>query len=101
VEPDFRQLTGFEWDHGNAAKNQTKHRVTQQEAEEVFADPFVQVLDDQAHSVAEPRWKAFGKTMASRFLTVSFTVRGSLVRVISARPMNRKEKKVYEQKNAT
>lgn len=101
VEPDFGELVGFQWDAGNSTKSLTRHRVTCQEAEEIFAHPNVHVLDDPAHSGDEPRWKAFGQTTASRFLTVSFTVRGLLVRVISARPMNRKERVVYEQKTAS
>jgi hypothetical protein len=100
VDVDFDKLTGFQWDVGNVAKSLTKHRVTAREAEEIFSDPNVQVLDDHAHSVTEPRFKAFGVTFVSRFLTVSFTVRGSLVRVISGRPMNRKERKIYEQKTS-
>jgi uncharacterized DUF497 family protein len=100
VGPDFAKLTGFEWDDGNATKSLTKHRVTGREAEEIFGDPGVRILHDPAHSGDEARWKAFGRTLDSRCLTVSFTVRGSLVRVISARPMNRKERKVYGQENA-
>jgi uncharacterized protein len=97
VEPDFGKLTGFDWDEGNSSKSLNKHRVTTREAEETFSDPKVKVLDDPSHSAAEFRWKAFGRTHAARKLVVSFTVRGSLVRVISARPMNRKERRIYEQ----
>jgi uncharacterized protein len=100
VDPDFTKLIGFEWDAGNSSKSLTKHRVTAQEAEQAFADPNVHVLDDEAHSVSERRWKVFGKTSASRFIVVSFTIRGLFVRVISARPMNRKERKAYEKASA-
>jgi uncharacterized DUF497 family protein len=100
VEVDFSKLIGFEWDAGNATKNVTKHRVTAREAEAVFADPHVRVLDDIAHSTPELRWKAFGMTPQLRYLVVSFTIRVPLIRVISARPMNRKERKIYEQKTA-
>jgi len=101
---DFQKLTGFEWDAGNATKSLTKHHVNARESESVFADPDVLVLDDLAHSGVEPRWKAFGRTSggpSERHLVVSFTVRGPLVRVISARPMNRKERKIYEQKTSS
>ena len=100
MELDFTKVTGFEWDAGNSRKNLTKHNVTIREAEEVFADPHLQVLDDPAHSALEPWWKAFGRT-SLRWLTVSFTVRGALLRVISARPMNRKERTIYEKKKTT
>jgi uncharacterized DUF497 family protein len=98
---DFSKLTGFQWDAGNATKSLTKHRVTAQEAESVFADPQVQVLDDVAHSIPELRWKVFGITSQPRYLVVSFTIRDSLIRIISARPMNRRERKIYEQKTNT
>ena len=98
MQVDFGKVTGFQWDAGNVKKSLTKHRASVQEAEEIFADPNVQVLDDPGHSEAEMRWKAFGTTSAARLLVVSFTVRGSLVRVISARPMSRKERRIYEQK---
>jgi uncharacterized protein len=101
VEVNFGRLTGFEWDAGNATKSLTKHRVTAQEAESVFADPNVLVLDDLVHSTPEVRWKAFGTTPQRRYLVISFTIRDPLIRVISARPMNRKERKIYEQKKTT
>ena len=100
MDPNFAKVTGFDWNSGNSSKSLTKHRVSTQEAEQVFADPNVHVLDDVAHSASEPRWKVYGKTPASRFIAVSFTIRGSLVRVISARPMNRTERKVYEKASA-
>ena len=53
-------------------------------------------MDDPKHSNAEKCWAAFGRTDAGRLLTVIFTKRGSLIRVISARDMNRKERKFYE-----
>jgi uncharacterized DUF497 family protein len=54
------------------------------------------VLEDPKHSLAEKRWAAFGKTDSGRLLVVVFTQRGSLIRVISARDMNSKERKFYE-----
>lgn len=99
MDLDFEKLIGFDWDDGNSSKSLSKHRVTTREAEETFSDRDLKVLDDPSHSAAEVRWKVFGKTHAARLLVVSFTVRGSLVRVISARPMNRKERKVYEQQD--
>jgi len=100
VDAPWTRATGFQWDAGNLTKSLTKHRVAVQEAEEVFAGPNVHVLHDPVHSTKERRWKAFGTTAAMRYLTVSFTVRGSLVRVISARPMNPKERATYEKKAA-
>jgi len=47
-------------------------------------------------SISEKRWAAFGQTDAGRLLTIIFKKREKLLRVISARDMNRKEKKFYE-----
>jgi uncharacterized DUF497 family protein len=95
---DFEQITGFDWDDGNARKNQ-KHGVAQAEAEEVFFNQPLLLLDDARHRDQEARYHALGKTLAGRLLHVTFTLRGdgTLVRVISARAMHRKERSVYEQ----
>ena len=55
------------------------------------------VLGDVAHSSREARYFAFGRTDGGRLLTVVFTVRGQLLRVISARPMSRRERRGYAQ----
>jgi uncharacterized DUF497 family protein len=55
------------------------------------------VLDDPGHSTNEKRWAAFGKTDSSRLLVIMFTNRNTLLRVISAREMNHKERKYYEE----
>ncbi len=95
---DLEQITGFDWDEGNARKNQ-KHGVAQAEAEEVFFNQPLLLLDDARHRDHEARYHALGKTLAGRLLHVTFTLRGNstLVRVISARVMHRKERSVYEQ----
>jgi hypothetical protein len=54
------------------------------------------VAPDERHSAAEPRYYALGRTNGGRFLFVVFTLRGSLIRVISARAMSRRERKEYE-----
>lgn len=103
---DWTQITGFDWDQGNARKNADKHGVSQAEAERVFFNEPLLVLPDPQHSSQkEFRYHALGKTDGSRFLHITFTLRasGTLVRVISARDMHRKEKSYYEQakKDAT
>lgn len=90
------EAEGFQWDDGNTTKNSRKHGVRHEEAEQVFFNRPLLLLDDPAHSGSESRFKAFGATDASRLLTVSFTIRGKLIRVISARPMHRKERNRYE-----
>ena len=90
------EAQGFEWDRGNAAKSIDKHQVSCEEAEEVFKNRPLLLLDDTAHSQREFRAKAFDKTDRARLLTVSFHLCGRLIRVISARPMHRKERNRYE-----
>jgi hypothetical protein len=96
---DLDRITGFDWDGGNSRKRADKHDVSQAEAEGVlFNDPLI-VVEDSKHGETEPRFNALGKTAQSRLLHITFTLRqdGTLIRVISARDMQRKEKKAYEQ----
>lgn len=99
---DLDRLEGFDWDDGNSRKSLDKHGVTQQEAEQIFMDPALLVLTDQAHSDMEERYQAYGRTSAGRPLHVSFTLRNdaTLIRVISARPMSRRERDRYEEEKA-
>ena len=88
-------LRGFEWDAGNSEKNWKRHRVTQAECEQVFANlPLVLSVAIKGVST-EVRYFAFGRTDVSRDLAVVFAVRGRNVRVNSARPMSRRERKEY------
>ena len=96
MEFELNQLTGFQWDEGNINKNLYKHRVENWECEQVFFNEPLIILDDPKHSSSEKRWAAFGKTDAGRLLTVIFTKRDSLIRVISAKTMKRKERTFYE-----
>jgi len=95
---DFADVVGFEWDEGNTLKN-TKHSVSDREAEQLFVNEPLLVTEDSAHGSVEARWHALGRTNEGRLLHVTFTLRaaGTRVRVISARPMHRKERKVYEE----
>jgi uncharacterized protein len=93
------QIIGFDWDDGNGRKSADKHDVSQAEAESIFfGDPLI-LAEDSGHSNAEQRFNALGQTVQGRMLHVTFTLRknGTLIRVISARDMNRKERQFYEQ----
>lgn len=92
----LEKITGFEWDSGNEQKN-AKHGVTPAEAEQVFLNEPLVVLDDPKHSDVEQRFHALGQTSEGRMLHISFTVRTSKIRIISARDMHRKEQIIYEQ----
>lgn len=95
---DLNQITGFDWDKGNARKNE-KHGVSSAEAEQVFFNAPLLLLGDTAHSQKEARLHALGKTDDGRLLHITFTLRqsGCLIRVISARDMHRKERSFYDQ----
>ncbi len=94
---ELSHVEGFDWDHGNSQKSFDKHGVTQAECEQVFLNEPLAVAVDTPHSTVEARFNALGKTGAGRLLHVTFTIRdgGRLIRIISARDMNRKEKTAY------
>ena len=87
---------GFQWDKGNGLKNWLKHGVGQEEVEEVFSNEPLLLFEDEKHSQHEDRVIAFGHTNEGKCLIVAFTVRKNLIRIISARSMNKKERDVYE-----
>ncbi len=95
---DLRAIIGFEWDSGNMEKSRAKHQVSVRESEELFLNG-PQVLEDDRHSEREQRWPAFGHTDDGRWLASAFTLRDARLRVISIRPMSRRERKWYAEKN--
>ncbi len=96
---NWKQVTGFDWDTGNERKSIDKHDVSRFEAEQVFFNYPLLVLADQKHSQDEARFHALGKSDDARLLHITFTLRSddTLIRVISARDMHRKERNIYEQ----
>ena len=96
---DLSKVLGFEWDQGNARKSEDKYGVSKLEAEQVFFNVPLLMLEDARHSEQALRHHALGKTDRGRMLHISFTLRSneSLIRVISARDMHRKERACYEQ----
>lgn len=89
-------LKGFDWDASNRDKNEIKHGVTSLECEEVFFNRPLVVAKDPRHSKGEERYAVLGRTHGKRLLFLAITVRERKVRVISARPMSRKERAMYE-----
>ena len=96
---DLSRITGFQWDEGNERKNIDSHGVDQQEAEQVFSNHPLLIVDDTAHSQQERRLNVSGITDSGRRLHITFTMRdeGTLIRIISARPMSRRERERYAQ----
>jgi len=93
----LRSSIEFEWDRGNREKNWAKHGISTKEPEDIFFDKRSLTTKDVKHSTIEDRFQVLGKTVKGKYLTVYFTVRSNKIRVISARPMSRKERKQYEQ----
>ena len=98
---DHGRIAGFDWDDGNGRKRADTHGVSQAEAEQVFMNRPLMVAEDTEHSAAEVRFRALGKTGDNRLLHVTFTLRQSatLIRIISARGMNRQERAIYQGAN--
>ncbi len=96
---DFSRVTGFQWDRGNDRKNLLSHDVSQFEAEQVFADPRLLILEDIDHDQDEIRYNALGFIRTGRFLHVTFTTRNfdTVIRIISARDMDEQEEIIYVQ----
>ena len=86
----------FEWDPEKARSNELKHGVAFEEATGVFADNLSSTVQDPDHSEGEARYLIFGQTQQGRHVVVGFTERGDRIRLISARPMTRRERQAYE-----
>ncbi len=94
---DLSTLEGFEWDDGNRNKNWKQHKVHWTEAEEAFLNEPVVLFPDPHHSQIETRLALLGRTLAERLLTIVFTIRKNRIRVISARDMSKKERRLYHE----
>lgn len=98
----MNQLANFYWDKHNRDKNWLKHKVTNDECEEIFYNESLLIFTDETHSQKESRFVAYGVTDKGRKLTVVFTIRQNKIRVISARDQGKKERRLYEKnKKAT
>jgi uncharacterized DUF497 family protein len=92
----MENFKGFYWDDGNRDKNWIRHKVSTTECEDVFFNLPMLFHDDIKHSQSEFRYFVLGHTHNNRYLFVSFTQRQNNIHVISARDMNKKERKLYE-----
>lgn len=95
---DLQKIVGFQWDAGNAYKSLNKHDVSQGEAEEIFFNQPLLIDGDERHSLKESRFLALGVTNTTRLLSIIFTLRSqeTLIRIVSARSMSKKERAFYE-----
>ena len=88
----------FEWDPKKAVANKKKHGVSFHEATTAFGDPLAVTFADPDHSVKEARYITFGISRENRLLVVSHTERPDRTRIISARLVTRRERRIYEER---
>jgi uncharacterized DUF497 family protein len=94
-EERLQECEGFQWDTGNSAQIWERHQVMPTECEELFFNRPLIVSIDERHSSGEERFYALGQTDDGRLIFAVFTIRGRLIRVISARDMSRKERRIF------
>jgi uncharacterized protein len=87
----------FEWDTNKAKTNLRDHDISFEEATTVFDDPLFIIFKDPDHSVGEQRYIIIGESDNRRYLMVAFTERSKGTRIISARELDSRERKAYEQ----
>jgi len=87
----------FEWDPEKDLVNQAKHGVCFVEAQVAFTDPYRVIAEDLSHSVGERRYFCFGRA-GDGIMTVRFTYRGGLIRIIGAGYW-RRGRQIYERAN--
>jgi uncharacterized protein len=88
----------FEWNPAKDFENFAKHGVSFFEAQAAFADERRVVVEDLAHSAGEPRYYCLGR-VGDGILTVRFTVRSGVIRIIGA-GFWRSGKAIYERENS-
>jgi uncharacterized DUF497 family protein len=87
----------FEWDGGKDLQNQEKHKVAFLVAQRAFLDPYRVIASDEGHSGEEERFFCIGRA-GDGIMTVRFTYRNNVIRIIGAGYW-RKGKKLYEEQN--
>ena len=87
----------FEWDADKADANLEKHQVSFHDAATVFADPLSTTFPDSDHSVGERRFLTIGASQSGALLVIAHTEKYDTIRLISARPVTRHERKFYEE----
>ena len=77
--------------------NRRKRGLSFEEAASVFFDPLAATGDDPDHSVDERRFVTFGVSSSGRLLVVAHADRDDVIRIVSARPATRADRKIYEE----
>lgn len=87
----------FDWDKNKAERNLSKQPVSFEEAKTIFDDSLYVEFYAPDHSENEDRYLLVGQSNRGRSLIVSYTERGNLIRLISAREVTKTERETYEQ----
>lgn len=87
----------FEWDQKKAIDNEKKHGISFREAASVFCDQSAITFSDPDHSSTEDRYITFGLSRLRKLLIVSHAARKTRIRIISARLVTRRERRIYEE----
>ncbi len=87
----------FTWDPEKDAVNRRKHAVGFGEAASVLEDPLARTYPDPAQPRGEQRYVTIGRSRLGRTLVVAHADRGDTLRIISARPATRRERRFYEE----
>jgi uncharacterized DUF497 family protein len=90
----------YEWDERKAAHNIAKHGVPFEYAARVFDDPFRMDSEDQRRDYSEARRLTIG-TIDRRLYVIAYTLRGKIIRLISARKANEREQRKYHEALST
>ena len=94
-EERLAECEGFQWDAGNSAKIWDRHQVMPTECEELFFNRPLVVGSDEQHSTGEERFYALGQTDGGRLIFAVLTICDRRIRVLSARDMSRKERRIF------
>ena len=91
----------FQWDPNKARSNQGKHGISFQSATQIFKDPAMMTVFDEAHSLDEDRWITLGQAASGQCLVVVHTFEQVEdnrieIRIISVRKATRQEIQQYE-----
>jgi uncharacterized DUF497 family protein len=87
----------FEWDAEKGEENFVKHGVAFPDAATAFGDPLSITIPDPDHSDEEERFLLIGATFAGHIVVVAHVERGEIIRLISARLANKRERRTYEE----
>jgi uncharacterized DUF497 family protein len=95
----IRQGVNFACNGEKRAANLRKHGLDLYDASAAFFDPFLVTNADTEHSENEERANLIAKMPEGRLIHVTYTIRGEIVRLISARKATKAEGKLYEQQD--